>query len=436
MTRFRWIALVTLCVGAATGLLAAVIIPDATTAPSARPFAAPSESLKLAPARTRERGPTSPSSIYLRAHPGTIRVEARHRDPSGGPDWVVRIFEADRMIQPSIRRPGSDGVISVGLCAQLGREVDGRFGWIDGTNTFRPVSTAAFTGTPALCGSRKLDARKLPELRATTLVDRPRSLEPALRGTVIWGLVGRKVTRTTLTAAGRTTQIDQTGPHGAFLRLEGPSSRIVGAALHVQYPDGKTVARLDGVGGEIPGRRRSRDLEIVPGSSRVIARTFDPGGGPSWGARAAQTMDGGWCLGPAGHLVGDRIGEIEEPLGTLVELPETSFPNGCDAQAQPGLAMPVQYVASTGSYTDVPQLDPGRGSLRLEPGRSFIWGRAAANVELITISTARDVRTVEPSGPARGFIVVYDGTGFGGDITITAHFDDGREQTLTAPAMW
>ena len=437
MTRFRTIAIVIVCLGVLAGILGAVLIPAGPAAPAARPFGAPSQPLRTAPARTRERGPTTPSSVYLRAHPGTVTIEARHPDPAGGPDWVVRVFEADRMIQPAIRRPGTDGVISVGLCAQLGRDLRGRFGWIDGTNTFRSVSTAALTGSPSLCGSRKLDTRKLPELRATTLVDRPRSLNPTLRGTIVWGLIGRRTDGATLTAAGRTGPVRTSGAHRSFVRIVGPSARVVGATLKVRYPGGATRTRVDGVGGAIPGRGQTRKPGFIAGSSRVIARTFDPGGGPSWGARAARTPSGGWCLGPAGHLVGDRIGEIEEPLGTLVELPETSFPNGCGPQAQPGPAVPVQFVTSGGSYADVPQLDPGRGALRLERGRSFIWGRAADNVDLITIATARDVRTVEPSGPANAFIVVYDGIGFGGgDITLTVHFKGGRQQTLTSLAMY
>ncbi len=112
-----------------------------------------------APARPRPRDREFPLPARPPRH-GPARG-ARPR-PAGGAEWAVRVFEADRMIPPPSRRPGSDGVASVGLCAQLGRIVGGRFGWIDGRGAFRVVTTAAYTGTPATCVSRKLGERHEP----------------------------------------------------------------------------------------------------------------------------------------------------------------------------------------------------------------------------------------------------------------------------------
>lgn len=428
MTRTRLIVLVA-GVGLLVGLLFAVAIPRVSKAAPDRPFIANAGPLQTAPARQRERGPLTSSSVYLRAHPGTVRIDARRPDPAGGPDWVVRTFEADRMIPPASRRPGTDGVISVALCAQLGREVGGRFGWIDGTNTFRPVATASMMGAPAFCGSRKPDTRKLPELHLVTLVDQPKSPDPTVRGSIIWGLVGQRVDRAILDAAGQRQPVRRTGEHGAFLSFFGPSRSATDPRLEVTYPGGKRFVRSLNASTPPPGLRLPKGDEVVRGSSQVIARTSDPGGGPSWGARGIRTKKGDWCLGPAGYLVDDRIGEIDETLGTILELGDDVFPNGCPGPG-PSFAMPVQAVVGSGAYTDLPQLDPGRSELRLQPGRTYLWGRARADVERITLTTPQGVRTIEPTDPANGFIVVYDGQFKGGDLQVTAHFENGREQTL------
>jgi hypothetical protein len=420
--------------GGLVGGVAAVAIPSAESTPRDAPFRAQRDAIHSAPARQRERGPVTNSSIYLRAHRGTIRIEARLADPAGGPDWAIRAFEADRMIPPAIRRPNSDGVISVGLCAQLGRIVGGQFGWVDGDGAFRRVSTAAYTGTPAVCGSRKLANRGEPILERAVLLDRPASSNPLVRGSVVWGLSGGSARSVQISTRGRIAQPRPSGPHGAYLAFFGPNLAVNDATLRVRFAHGPRYRSAQRGAAPRPHAPRGYTPDatdaVLPSTAQVVARTFDPAGGPSWGLTAFRTRLGLWCVGFYGSLIDGHVGDVDRRLGLLVEQRSDTGPNGCGRRAQPTRERPLQLGYGGGSYLEpMPELAPYARQLRLQHGRTVYWGRALPEVERITMATPRDVRTIVPTGPAHAFLVVYDGEFSSGTTTITAHFKDGRTWT-------
>lgn len=434
MTLPRRTLLAAIISGALIGSAAAVVIPSAESTPRDAPFRAQRDAIHTAPARQRERGPVTDSSVYLRAHRDTIRIEARLPDPAGGPDWAIRVFEADRMIPPAIRRPNTDGVISVGLCTQLGRIMRGQFGWVDGDGAFRRVSTAAYTGTPAFCGSRKLARRGEPIFQRAVLLDRPASATPLVRGSVVWGLSGGSARAVQISTRGRIARPRPTGRHGAYLAFFGPKLSVNDAALRIRYHRGRAY-----------DSRRVREFEprhppegyspaandaTLPSTSQVVARTFDPAGGPSWALTAFRTRRGLWCVGFYGALIDGHVGDVDRRLGLLIEQNGATGPNGCGPQAQPTAKRPLQLGWGGGSYADpLPELAPYARQLRLQHGRTIYWGRALPDVERITMATPRDVRTIVPAGPAHAFLIVYDGEFSAGTTTITAHFKDGRTWT-------
>ncbi|MBO9534229.1 MAG: hypothetical protein J7513_14755 [Solirubrobacteraceae bacterium] len=420
---------VALAAGVAAGATAAVAIPSAESTPRDEPFAAPSLPQRTAPARQRERGPAQKYSTYLRAHPGTVRIEQRANDPAGGPEWAVRAFDADRTIPPSERRPGSDGVIGVGLCAQLGRIVDGRFGWIDGSNTFRPVTTKAMEASPTQCWTRRLDEKRTPLLDRVALVDRPDTTTATIRGSVVWGLAGGTAQGLRVETRGRIATPKPAGPHGAFITFFAPNVVVSDAVLRTAYRSGKTSITPKGRGdGFAPaGYRPEKGDAIEPSTSQVAARTFDPAGGLSWGMLAVRTKKGLWCAGGNGTLIGEHVGTVNAPAGTMWEEPAAYGPNGCGARAQPTKKYPVQYGWGGGAYLDGEGTpSPNAKALRLQQGRTVYWGRALPDVDRVTFATPRDVRTIVPTGPAHAFIMVYDGTFGSGTTKITAHFRDGH----------
>lgn len=409
-----------LMIGILAGVVAAVVIPTAESTPSDPPFVA-----LTGPITTKPPLRPLPGTVDLRPHPGTVREELRRKDPAGGPDWVLRSMTADRMVPKRFRRPGSDGVSGTGPCIQLLRDVGGKLGWIDGDNVFRPVPVSA-AGPMSKCSGPNLDTRRqrVQLFSSELLVSAPTSWEPTIRGQVAWGFVGPHVRRMRLRAGGEVRTPERTPRWGAFLEFYGPKRPAGHVSLRIRYEDGKVVDT--GMG---RGARRPTDGAF----SGVIARAPDPGGGPSWGLHGERSKDGSWCTSSTGHLLGDVIGFIDPKYGVMQGASAGLGSGRCGPGQQPTKAMPIMAMSSSGSYTDVAGLAPNGEQLRLQPGRTLIFGLTHPDIVSLTITTPRDVRTVIPSQPGHGFLVVYDGGFAGGKVTATAHFRDGRTQDVELP---
>ncbi len=418
--------------GISAGTVAAALIPAAESATFDGAYLAPSGTLRSAPAGRRERGNNRGPGVRLLIDQGSVRLAARTADPAGGPDWVVRVFEG--------RTPRGRAGAAHMRCTQLGREVQGRFGWIDGANTFRPVTLQSLSGAPQDCRSRRAGGGFAPVLKLATLLDRPASPEPAVRGSVAWGAVGSEPGPVVLTTNGHARRLAPDRGTGAFIEVFGPARSLADARLRTGSPEGRSIALVNrdalpsaAVSLSYLQRVRPRDLEVEWGETAVIARSPDPGGGPSWAATAARRRGTRiWCSGAMGNLVGGHVGDIERHLGLLYEAPPGLGSAACDGSGGLSRRWPVSLVPEGNSYNPI-RVSAGASAQRLLAGRTVLWGRADPAVASVTIRTPRDVRTLEPSGPAHGLMAVYDGSFPEGSAEIAVRFKDGSTTKATAP---
>lgn len=440
MTRTQRIAGLVALVGIIVGLLAAVLVPRTTQgqASGPTPFRALPGPIVEAPMLRRDLRPYGRMSPTIKVTRGSVRTELRRPDPAGGPTWVIRSFEATESYPPVPGGPVTKRRATTHRCLQLGRERGGRFGWVDGDNAFRPVPTRTRISNLSLCGHRELARRKAMDLSLTTLVGHPTRDDRSILGSVLWGTTGQPIEQLTLRAAGRTTTVEQ-GSGGAFLEFYGPDRSPSDAFITRRYAGGKVKRQALFENHFLASMRKRMEAsmpKLRPETHQIAARAPDPGGGPSQGLAAIQTVDGHWCAAEQGPIVGNRIGQIEPVHGTLFEQDTTMFAGGCSKDAYP----PGQAITLGSGYVgaqDQEPLDPGRAALRLQPGRSAMYGLARSDVELITFASPRDVRTIAPSGPAHAFIVAWDGDfAASGSVRITTHLKDGTTRTMTENLTW
>ena len=419
-----------LLAGLAAGLALAAILPRTEPSSAApRQAAAVPGDPRPAPAGDAahpRRGralhvPTGPGYVRMRAT-SRPRIEARAPDPRGGPDWVVRTFKAVR----SVKDPGEPPhVVGRPLCAQLGRIHDGRFGWVDATNTFRPVGIG-WRGAPQRCGSTLPDLGGQPFADGFSRVTDPTAGAARALQTIAWGMAG-EAGAVRLTIAGRSVVPPRTA-HGAFLALAGEDVQVGELAGEVRYP------------GREPVRLRFGSFS---GRATIEFRSPDPNGGLPFGVSAARRADGRWCPSGEGRIVGERVGAIDFDLGTFTD--HGPDPNGaCVVERPPGVPGPASrdyaptrdrplafgYSYGGGNPEEFGS-DPiaGRTARRTLRGMTTIQGVAHPDVESITFASPRDVRTLRPSPRAHAFMVLYDGTFPTGKITLTATFSDGSTAT-------
>lgn len=345
----------------------------------------------VTPAKTAPRDRQPP----FQARGVTTAVTAA--DPDGGAGWAVLRFTA-----------------AEGDCAALVRVVKGRFGWIDGSGTFRPARAGRHEA-PDFCYPaaelKKLGAVTYP---TTTVTYAPgRSPQPS-RG-VVWGLAAPDIReihpendpRLTVTK-GAFLAVSATPPvpsdKGALIRGDGSIRRY---DYSPNFPKAFAVAK--------------------PDTRRVAVEAPDPAGGQPWGIISAQGPRGDVCRSQVGRLLGLRLGVIERPLDTfsptfdeIICRPESS--------RRPTPAYPLRLSAgvwSRGFGDDA----SGHVERRVLLGRTTISGEVDPSVVSVTIRTPRDVRTLVPSRPDHLILAVYEGTFPTGDVTATAHLNTGRDVT-------
>jgi hypothetical protein len=425
--RLRPVLLIGAVVGLLAGIVAALAIPQTRAsgsggATAGAPVPDPGSSTVVRTAKAQ--APAGDTALVAR---GPIRIEARAADPLGGPEWAVRVFEADRVVKPAARRPGVDPVIGHNLCAQLGRIHDGTFGWLDAAGTFRPVKIGIVgRGTTSWCGSRRPTVNGDPPLIAVSPITEPSAPVAQVKATVAWGLGGSGARAVTLHLAGRTVTPEATAHH-AFLAVAGPEVDQRQVTATIAYPGGRTV--------RLP---RSRGLPGPPGGGgpvQLAARAPDPNGGLPFAMVASRATDGSWCTFAGGRIVGDRAGGVDYRQDVLSETQATGG-GSCGVAPQQEASIfkvhPVLLGSSGGSGdTAAEGGDPGgtgRIARRTQRGLMVFDGPVAPGVVAVTLETPRDVRTLIPSGPTHAIMAVYDGSFPTGGIRIVARFKDGHTQ--------
>jgi hypothetical protein len=417
----RWpraLVIAGLVAGVLAGAVVAFAVPRTRDRVAAQPAAAPPPStpVRVAPALPQ---PRSAGFVGLRARAGSVRLEARTRDPRGGPPWMLRVFRAERVVPKAARRPGVDPVIGRDLCVQLGRVYRGRFGWIDARGTFRLVRVS-FRGAPTRCGSRKPDLAGKLEVSFASLITDPDRPAPRVYETVLWGLSGGAARSGTARLGPRRVPL-QLSAHGGFI-VPGPAGLHENqVAVDVRYAHGPSRhVELGGLPAMPFAVRPIRDRPTGPPA--IEARAPDPNGGLPWGVVAAPSRSGGWCPAGAARIIGDRIGQIDAALGTMRE----TLPNALNCSGNTGpltRSRPLALGMMFGGGDS--RTGPRRTARRTLPGGTIFHGTARDDVKSVTIATPRDVRTLVPSGRAHAFIAVYDGTFPTGETVITTTFTDG-----------
>jgi hypothetical protein len=340
---------------------------------------------------------TAPGDQRPPVHARDITIEARARDPGGGPPWAVRRFTA----------PAAE-------CVELGRIVNSAFGWIDGYGTFHPAR-AGRHATPDLClpaeSIRRIGAQPI----ATTTVTYPRDRSPRPSRGIVWGIAAPDIRA--IRAEG-SPELDVT-KRGAFLGVGEQPAQLSGTGEMVRR-DG-SIRRYDR-GPEYP------KTVIAPkaGTTRVALEAPDPAGGLPWAILVADGPHGELCRSQPGRLLRNRLGVIERPLDTFEPAFGELFCRHVPRPPTP--AFPLRLTAGNWSqgFGDDSR---GRVERRVLQGRTTIGGEADPSVVSVTLRTPRDVRTLVPSRPDHMILAVYEGAFPAGNVTATAHLNDGRDVT-------
>jgi len=418
----------TAAIGLLVGLALALVLPgthaataSGTRQPRLAPARPPSLQDRLNGVRVRQLSPA--------------RIEARTPDPLGGPDWAVRVVEQQLLA----RRPDGRVLPSSGpqRCGELGRLVDGQFGWIDGANVFRPVPVGV-EGAPLRCAA---DPASDPQLELLTRVAHPADENARGLQSIAWGLTGPN-TRATI-RINATAHVPPATDDGAFVVAVPFTSVRPGVQLTVTAPARPTVVVESSYRADAQQRRADQpqrppwargaqplaSLPLANARAVIEYRTPDPGGGLAWGLLAARAENGGWCTSDLGRVVDGRVGELDATLGTMLDVgPDPNL--GCLPHLlQPTPRQPIRTVY--GSFTVGPDAAGEQVARRAQTSRTFVEGIADPRVRSVTLTTPDDVRTILPSNRAHAFLVIYDGDFPTGAIVLTARFADGH--TITMP---
>jgi hypothetical protein len=415
----RLLVLLSLVAGVLAGAIAAVAVPrDAKSVTGPR----------LEVRRTAAALPAVAGQTSIDVLPGTTHVVLTAPDPAGGPDWALRRFSGPYAFPTDMpRRTIGKELLGRKDCLELGRVVDGRFGWLDGAGTFRPIA-GGVAGSPRSCvahGRRRADE----SAALASWVSHPDFGEPQPLASVVWGSApaGTHALTVALDDDDRAVHRGGDGAFLSFLPAAGQSPD-----LHVVATDGagKTSQLYVLLRPHAPG------IERV-GRGRLVARGPDPAGGASWGVAAGRTKDGRWCTGNAGRVVDGTVGQLDARLDLFYD--QSDFVYSCPPDSPKVKAKfrvltrqrPLMYSYTSGGYLgdQRPGGSAGRIALRSERGSTVFSGIARGDVRTITVVTPSQTRVVRPSGAAHAFVIPLEGTFPSGQITFTVAFADGTTVT-------
>ena len=127
-----------------------------TTACTAAPSIWPPARSRRSPSGTPIRGGPIPTPTPQPMEVSDVREGLEVPDPDGGAPWVLRRFTGVF---------GADKRHRANACVQLGREVDGRFGWLDGHDEFTTPGPGSPWSTLCIPPSRleRFPARPRPQ---------------------------------------------------------------------------------------------------------------------------------------------------------------------------------------------------------------------------------------------------------------------------------
>ncbi len=356
------------------------------------------------------------------------RIVARLADPSGGPGWAVKVFDAERLaLQRPARTLARARVIGRNRCVQLGRVQGAAFGWVYGDGRFR---RAGIEDPLLQCTGRK---RPRAEARIASVLTIADPAAPAVARSVVWGLAptgGPVTVAGTHGADGPATVED-----GAFLRLGDPSAR---PAADATVSVGARTIDLSPVGPQLPAELRSRITfpTIVADSERIEAPAPDPAGGPRYGLIVAATAEGVPCVSGPVRVVADRGGDVDLRLALFTERPLS--PMSCrPLRTAVSDKRPCDLGWGFGNAEELEIGDAFNARARLQrrllAGRTTINAQCSADVARVTLRTPRDVRELVPSPVGLAVLGVYDGEFVDGEFVFTAHLKDGTTWTDRFP---
>lgn len=217
--------------------------------------------------------------------PGTRRVAVRAPDPAGGPEWAVETLRGRYALPPGVprKRVGKE-LFGLRTCVRLGRVVGGRFGWLDGSGTFRPAGTST-QEAPTRC--RRDDDPQPAAYEQTTWVSHP-TFGPAVPlAQVAWGPASGAVTVRTHSGVA----LNVTAASHAFVAFAPAGAAAPKLTVTVTSADGRQSAlRPDSQNPHKPGLAAPARLGAHPRTPRAARRTASRSAGSPTAAGATATQ--------------------------------------------------------------------------------------------------------------------------------------------------
>jgi hypothetical protein len=385
--------------------------------------------LKLAVQRTAPPLRRPEGLLGWRARAATVQVVARAADPGGGPDWAIRRSEGRNLLPPGVplQHIGKE-LLGDHVYYELGRIDHERFGWLDGTGTFRTVAPGDGT-LPRYAFGSQASVRERQDVGSVTLLSHPAFGEPQPVATVVWGVSDEATRTVTLDDGGHDADVTL-GDHGAFVSFL--PARGAAPKLDVQITDAAGTTKKLGARFNLPGAR-----EPLADRARLMARTPDPSGAAPWGLSAAPARAGGWCTSNPGRIVDGAIGQLDTRLDLFYD--QTAQVSACPVRRKVKekyraltRTRPLSYVFTAGTMPSQERPDDtGRTALRTLPGALVFAGIARPDVRLITVTTPEQTRVLHPTGAAHGFAVAFAGSFPSGAVRFDVTFADGAHVIQT-----
>jgi hypothetical protein len=430
----RPLVLAAVAAGLAAGTVIAATRPDDAAPQSASNRLPP---ITAAPARPipgrLPDGRYDPSYSHFLLH-SDVRIVATVDDPHGEPAWAIRTYTGERRTIKKPARTLDDYAFRQAYrCVQVGRLMDGRFGWVYGDRHFRPTRPGIQDELTA-CTSRKRPQEV--HFHQTTVAFTAAS-DPRLVQGILWGFAPPGATAVTI--IGEPGGDRAVTLHGrAYLALIDPALPRGALRLRFAFADGRTdITRVD----RAPRPFRIAGVgEPIPGSETVEARAPDPAGGPPWGVLVADRRGGGTCVtSGAVQTVGAQAGGIDADLGLFSAAVSQPVPCRRASDGGPTRGKPLWYSYGGGSGPDDPQ-DPflrrARIERRVQTGQFELVSECHPDVESVTLQSPRDIRTLVPSERGHVILAVYDGSFPAGELLLTAHMHDGSTKRERIELGW